>query len=167
VALNDQLRQTALVAAHARGILRVICECADAECGQVVPITTGRFDQLRSSGEPVLAYGHTRSRAQTLVEKSMRVRADAEAMCAEARATIERVRSAWQTAKDDQLPFDLEGALVARLASVDYAVASLEATIVELSARHDMSAAEILALVVSALGLSRPDGAARTDDSLL
>jgi hypothetical protein len=167
VALNDQLRQTALVAAHARGILTVVCECADAECGQVVPITTGRFDQLRTYGEPVLAYGHTRGRAQRLVEKSTRVRADAEALCAEARATIERVRSAWQTAKDDQLPFDLEGALVARLASVDYAVASLEATIMELSVQHDMSSAEILALVVSALGLSNPTDAARTDGPLL
>ena len=86
--IRDFLAQT--VAPDDRSVWEFVCECGQPGCREHVTLTLARYDQAQDDREPLVARGHLRARARAARRWSAEVRAEAQALRAQARHRIRR-----------------------------------------------------------------------------
>jgi len=68
------------------------CECGAPDCRAPVSLTLAQYEALRGAEQPLLADGHDARRPAKAREHSAELRADSEALKAQAHAQQERTR---------------------------------------------------------------------------
>jgi len=68
------------------------CECGAPECRAPVTLTLAEYEALRTAGDPILADRHEPQRPAKARQHSESLRADSEALTAQARLQQERAR---------------------------------------------------------------------------
>ncbi len=139
------------------GLIRVPCQCGGEECQETVLLTRGSAEASRASKELVLAPGHARMWAPHARREARRLREEARALKAEGREARLRRDELWASAKEAQLPVDLDAARAALEARVARMWLHLDDALWELLVIHEVSVEEILARVMGSLGSARGD----------
>jgi hypothetical protein len=91
--VNAQIHDAALSStAEATDTWEFICECGAPGCQAQAELTLAAYESLRADNEPVLAEGHSISRAARARRQAQELREDAEALRAQARHQHKRAR---------------------------------------------------------------------------
>lgn len=88
--VNDAITEKARRRAPSRRWL-FCCECGRAECVERVALDVAEYESLRDRGSYILASGHYVSRAEHARRVARKLRADAEALLAQARHQQQRL----------------------------------------------------------------------------